>query len=81
MAKTQQQPADVPRALLSMGGVQIVLPVDEAVQAFRLLCAGETVEYDWNTRQYKRATGSSTRPELKMFTFDEYAAMLLNSTD
>jgi hypothetical protein len=64
-----------------MGGVQIVMPVDDAVQAFRLLCGGEAVEFSWDTRQYKRSTASSIRPELKMFTFDEYAAMLLNSTD
>lgn len=64
-------------ALLEFSGRSIVLPVEAATAAFRLLCAGEVVEYDWNNRVYKRVVDPHVQPTLKVFTTTQYAQLAL----
>ena len=70
----------IPRALLSFGHHSIVLPVEDAVAAFALLCKGDAVEYDWSTKAHKRLNADSGYlPSLKMFSITDYAALTLNT--
>ena len=67
-----------PMAMLSFGSSQLVLPVEDAVAAFTLICNATVVEYDWNTQTYKHSPPRSTsRPELKVFTLEDFAALSL----
>ncbi len=71
-----------PKALLEFSGTSILLPVDEAIMAFKMLCNGEPVQYDWSKKGYKREkTGSNSGVSLKMFTITDYASLALNSVD
>lgn len=71
-----------PRALLEFGGTSLVMPVDEAVAAFKMLCSGELVQYDWEKKGYKRCQPSSSGGvSMRMFTLTDYASLALNSTD
>lgn len=54
----------------------IVLPVEVAVQVFTLLCQGEKVSYDWQTKTYKR--DKEYLPALKMFSVIDMASLSLN---
>lgn len=57
-------------------GVQsIVLPVDIAMQVFTLLCQGEKVSYDWQTKTHR--IDNQYMPSLKMFSITEYATLKL----
>lgn len=53
----------------------VVLPVEIAMQVFALLCQGEKVSYDWQTKTY-RIVNEGT-PYLKMFSIAEYATLKL----
>ncbi len=54
----------------------VVLPVDIAVQVFTLLCQGQKVSYDWQTKTYKR--DNEYPPSLRMFSATDYAGLELN---
>lgn len=70
----------IPRALVTLGGTHVVLPVEDAVAAFTLLCKGDVVNYDWSSKTYKRVEADSSYvPSLKMFSLAEYAALTLNN--
>ena len=69
-----------PKALLEFGGTSIVLPADKAVEAFKLLCAGDPVQYDWEKKGYKRTTPNSNGGvSLRTFSLTDYASLALNS--
>ena len=69
-----------PKALLEFGGASIVLPADKAVEAFKLLCAGDPVQYDWEKKGYKRTTPNSNGGvSLRTFSLTDYASLALNS--
>ncbi len=71
-----------PKALLEFSGTSILLPLDEAITAFKMLCHGEPVQYSWEKKGYKREkTGSSGGVSLKMFSVTDYATLALNSVD
>lgn len=72
-----------PRALLEFGGTTLLLPADVAVEAFKLLCTGEPVQYDWDKKGYKRAKPSSSGSgvQLRTFSLTDYASLALNSVD
>jgi hypothetical protein len=71
-----------PRALLEFSGSSILLPVDDAIVAFKLLCNGEPVQYSWDKKGYQRVkTQSSGGVNLRMFTITDYASLALNSVD
>jgi hypothetical protein len=53
----------------------VVLPVEIATQVFALLCQGEKVSYDWQTKTHRLVTDSM--PTLKMFSIAEYATLHL----
>jgi hypothetical protein len=59
----------------------MVLPADVAMQLFPLLCQGEPVSYDWQTKTHKRVTSDRDTCTIKQFTIAQYAALALNSTD
>lgn len=69
-----------PKALLEFGGTSLVLPVDKAVEVFRMLCAGDPVQYDWEKKGYKRTTPSSNGGvSLRTFSLTDYASLALSS--
>lgn len=71
-----------PKALLEFGGTSVLLPVEEAITAFKMLCAGECVQYSWEKKGYKRTKPDSHGSiSLKMFSITDYASLALNSTD
>ncbi len=71
-----------PKALLEFSGTSILLPLDEAVAAFKMLCHGEPVQYSWDKKGYKRAKPEShSGVSLKMFSVTDYASLALNSVD
>jgi hypothetical protein len=71
-----------PRALLEFGGASILMPADKAVEAFRMLCDGHPVQYDWEKKGYKHAKSqSSGGVTLRTFSLTEYASLALNSVD
>lgn len=70
-----------PRALLEFGGTSLVMPVDEALTAFKMLCAGDAVQYDWEKKGYKRVTSHSNGVSLRTFSVTDYASLALNSVD
>ncbi len=53
----------------------VVLPMDIAMQVFTLLCQGEKVSYDWQTKTH-RIVNEGT-PALRMFSVTEYATLKL----
>jgi len=72
-----------PKALLEIGGTSVLLPVDEAIATFKMLCAGDCVQYSWEKKGYKRIKPDShaSAVSLKMFSITDYASLALNSTD
>lgn len=72
-----------PRALLEFGATTLLLPADKAVEAFKLLCHGEPVRYDWEKKGYKREkpTSSAGGVSLRTFSLEDYASLALNSVD
>ena len=58
----------------SVGGV--VLPADVAIEVFRLICQGDSVEYDWQSKSHRRRKDSTVT--LRMFSVAEYATLALN---
>lgn len=64
-------------AMLEFSGRCIVLPVDAATEAFRVLCEGEVVEYDWGNKSYRRVVDPHVQPTLKVFTATQYAQLAL----
>ena len=46
------------------------------MQVFTLLCQGDRVSYDWQTKTYKR--DNEYTPTLKVFTLKDYASLALN---
>lgn len=53
----------------------VVLPVDLAMQVFELLCQGEKVSYDWQTKTHRLV--NEGMPSLRMFSIAEYATLHL----
>lgn len=53
----------------------VVMPVEIALQVFALLCQGEKVSYDWQTKTYRMVNEGT--PYLKMFSIAEYATLHL----
>ncbi len=72
MAKSDPTPQTY--ALIE-GVHSVVLPSDVAVQVFQLLCQGQPVSYDWQSKVYKRNRDSV--PLLKVFTLRDYATLQL----
>ena len=72
-----------PRAMLEFGGTTLLLPADVAVEAFKLLCRGEPIRYDWEKKGYKRerTTSSNGGVSLRTFSLEDYASLALNSVD
>jgi hypothetical protein len=70
-----------PRALLEFGSTAILLPVDDAIMAFKMLCNGEPVRYNYGASGYKRESSSNSGVSLKMFSVTDYASLALNSVD
>lgn len=68
-----------PRALLEFGGTSLLMPVDDALAAFKMLCNGDAVQYDWEKKGYKRVTSHSNNVSLRTFSLTDYAALALNS--
>lgn len=56
--------------------VATVLPVDDALAVFRLLCGGTSVSYSWSDKGYKR---SGEVPTLKPFSVGQLAQLDLES--
>jgi len=54
----------------------VVLPAEIAVQVFTLLCKGERVSFDWQSKMYKREV--EYQPSLKVFTAKDLAGLELN---
>ena len=72
-----------PRALLEFGSTTVLLPVDDAIAAFKVLCNGEPVQYDWSALGYKRVKPQSRDGgvSLRTFSLTDYASLALNSVD
>lgn len=69
-------PPVVPQGYALIEGAHaIVLPVGVAMQVFALLCKGEKVSYDWQSKTYRRTNDSA--PTLKAFSIAEYATLHL----
>jgi hypothetical protein len=60
------------------GANAVVLPVEIAAQVFTLLCQGEKVSYDWQTKTYRRDREAHSQPALRMFSIADYATLSLN---
>ena len=60
------------------GANAVVLPVEIAQQVFTLLCQGEKVSYDWQSKTYRREREMHSMPTLRMFSIADYATMSLN---
>jgi hypothetical protein len=57
---------------------KLVLPADVAAEAFSLLCRGEPVDYDYNTKAHKRVPLEDYRlPSLRVFPLTSYAKLAL----
>lgn len=59
----------------------LVLPADVAMQAFPLLCQGESVNYDWKNSVHKHVKAGASTVSIKQFTIAQYAELALNSDD
>jgi len=58
----------------------MVFPAEVAMQLFPLLCQGESVEYDWNKKTFKRKPQDMhSKVSLRQFTIAEYASLALDS--
>lgn len=76
MTTKTSKPAEEPQGYALIEGAHaIVLPVDVAMQVFALLCKGEKVSYDWQTKTYRRTNEGSHI--LKAFSLTEYATLHL----
>ena len=53
----------------------VVLPVDIATQVFALLCQGEKVSYDWQTKTHRLVNNGLL--SMRMFSIAEYATLHL----
>lgn len=53
----------------------VVLPVEIATQVFTLLCQGEKVSYDWQTKTHRLVNDGM--PSMRMFSIAEYATLHL----
>ena len=53
----------------------VVLPIDIALQVFTLLCQGEKVSYDWQSKTHRIVVEGT--PQLRMFSLTEYATLKL----
>lgn len=58
------------------GAQCIVLPVEQAMQVFALLCGGTKVKYDWQTKTH--TIDNEYLPTLRMFSITEYATLQLS---
>lgn len=52
---------------------RVVLPVEVAMQVFALLCQGDRVSYDWQSKNYRYDREYS--PTLKMMSINDYATL------
>lgn len=52
---------------------RVVLPVEVAMQVFTLLCQGDRVSYDWQTKTYRY--DREYQPTLKMMSIKDYATL------
>ena len=71
-----------PMALVSVPYGDILLSADDACAVFKILCKAAIVEYDWNSKTYKlKDTKNDGAAKLRTFSFEDYAALALNSSD
>jgi hypothetical protein len=56
----------------------MVLNADDAFALFKILCNAEPIEYDYNSKGYKRMV-TTDRPSLTAFSVTDYATLALNS--
>lgn len=76
MTTKTSKPAEEPQGYALIEGAHaIVLPVDVAMQVFTLMCKGQKVSYDWQSKTYRRT--NEGLPTLKMFSIAEYATLQL----
>lgn len=54
----------------------VILPAELGFQAFALLCKGEKIKYDWQTKTH--TLDNEGMPVLRMFSISEYATLHLN---
>ena len=78
MAKPQ--PAEA-MCLIEINSSYLLLSAKDAAEIFPILCKGEVLEYDWNSKGYKRKKVDvhNVGVTLKQFTVEQYAVMALNS--
>lgn len=62
-------------ALLSVPN-NLVLPMEQAIEVFRMLGNSLPVSYDWQSKTHRIA--KDTRVSLQSFTLQEYATLQLN---
>ena len=68
-----------PMAKVEFNGT-ILLNVADATKLFELLCVGEHIEYDYNSKGYKRkGVDKYGSPTLTVFTLTDYASLALNT--
>lgn len=67
--------------IIEIGGNGIVLPTEDAMKLFPLLCKGEQVTYDWTARQFQRVKYDphTNNVTLKQLPLAQYAELALNS--
>jgi hypothetical protein len=56
----------------------ILLSADDAYALFKIMCNAEPIEYEYNSKGYKRVV-TNERPTLTAFTVTDYATLALNS--
>jgi hypothetical protein len=56
----------------------ILLSADDAYALFKIMCNAEPIEYEYNSKGYKRVA-TNDRPTLTAFTVTDYATLALNS--
>lgn len=66
-----------PRAVVEAGGYYYILPVEEAMQLFKLLDAADRAEKDWSADGYKKCTRTSEVAALRGLTISQYASYKL----
>ena len=58
---------------------KMVLTAEDAAAVFALLCRGEPVDYDYNTKSHKRMPLEDySMPSLRVFPLTSYAKLALN---
>jgi len=66
-----------PRAVVETGGYYYILPIDEALQLFRLMTTAERAERDWNSDGYKVSKSTGDHGVLRPLSIAQYASYKL----